>query len=354
MLKTPDWTPTPDETDENICDRVTMTIETRTLRHGWDEAVNCARLLGKDPISVSVFHPNQFGGGGYNIHFGVAQQVVVEAWQKSGEASDEVHAHLTEKIRTMENENKEFKDIIQKLEDQLEFFEVKFEEVTKEKDEIQDELEGVLKTTKGMENHYLLQHNTLNLKAENAEKEITQLKEKITILNGEILTSQDDNSQHEENYETQRKEQERLLQSANGKLKTSNEKLKSMSLELINAKNLILINDAASKELKKESDGKISSMEIALSEAKLNKQISNNASALKLNEAENSKTTQTEPISANEEETISAVKLCSWEEFDIIASRLREMYPPEDDHFLCGVYVEEFDKDEFNIYIRKK
>ena len=126
-----------------------------------------------------------------------------------------------------------------------------------------------------------------------------------------------------------------------------------MSLELMNAKNLILINDAASKELKKESDGKISSMEIALSEAKLNNQISNNASALKSNEAENSKTTQTEPISANEEETISAVKLCSWEEFDIIASRLREMYPPEHDHFLCGVYVEEFDKDEFNIYIRK-
>ena len=67
------------------------------------------------------------------------------------------------------------------------------------------------------------------------------------------------------------------------------------------AKDSILINDAASKERKKESDEKINLMEIALSEAKLNNQIANNTSALKSNEAENSKTTQTEPISANGE-----------------------------------------------------
>ena len=52
------------------------------------------------------------------------------------------------------------------------------------------------------------------------------------------------------------------------------------------AKDSILINDAASKERKKESDEKINLMEIALSEAKLNNQIANNASALKSNEAE--------------------------------------------------------------------
>ena len=121
-----------------------------------------------------------------------------------------------------------------------------------------------------------------------------------------------------------------------------------MSLELMNAKNLILINDAASKELKKESDGKISSMEIVLSEAKLNNQISNNASALKSNEAENSKTTQTEPISANEEnsEEINIYPI-TWEEFDKIA------YWRKINFHLCGVHVEENVKDGLNIYIRK-
>ena len=215
-------------------------------------------------------------------------------------------------------------------------------------DQIQDELEGVLKTTKGLENHYQLQHNTLNLNAENAEKEIIQSREKITTLNSELLISQDDNSQLKEKYETQRKERERLLQSANGKLKTSNEKLKSMSLELINAKNLILINDAASKELKKESDGKISSMEIALSEAKLNNQISNNASALKSNEAENSKTTQTEPISANEEnsEEINIYPI-TWEEFDKIAVSTSKVFVfAEFNAMLIRKYGN-------NIYIRK-
>ena len=105
-----------------------------------DEIFGLIKQVGRNPRSINAFFP---WGGGFNIFFEPEDQVV-EAWQKSGEASDEVRAHLTEKIRTMENENKEFKDIIQKLEDQLEFFEVKFEEVTKEKDEIQDELEGVL------------------------------------------------------------------------------------------------------------------------------------------------------------------------------------------------------------------
>ena len=46
-----------------------------------------------------------------------------------------------------------------------------------------------------MENQYQLQHNTVNLNAEKAEKEIIQLREKITMLNGELLISQDANSQ---------------------------------------------------------------------------------------------------------------------------------------------------------------
>ena len=165
--------------------------DARILRQGWDEAANFIQLLDKEPTSVSIFHPF---GGGYNIQFEAPTQVI-RAWQKAGDASDEAHAHLTERNRTLE-------DKIKELEDKLEFFELNFEKVTKEKDEavynldqIQDELEGVLKTMKGLENHYQLQHSTLNLNAENAAKEIIQLKEKITILNGELLTSQDDNSQ---------------------------------------------------------------------------------------------------------------------------------------------------------------
>jgi len=329
--------------------------DAKILRQGWDEAVNCIRLLRKDPISVSVFHPNQFGGGGYNIQFGVAQQVVVEAWQKSGKASDEAHAPLTENNRILKKANKELEDEIKELKGKLEFFEVKFEEANKEKDKIQEELEGVLKVTEGKENHYLLQHNTLNLKTENAEKEITQLKEEIAILNGEILSSQDDNSQREESYETRRKEQERLLQSANSKLKASDEKLKSVSLDLTEAQDLILINDAASKELKKELDGKISSMEIALSEARFNNEISNNASVLESNEAENSKTAQTEPISANEEnsEEINTYPI-TWVEFITLSSyMIQNMGSQKIDSTLCGVHVEENVKDGLYIYIRK-
>ena len=318
-----------------------MMTDPRILREGWDEAANLIQLLDKDPTSVSIFHPF---GGGYNIQFG-ADTHVIRAWQKAGNASDEAHARLTERNRTLE-------DKIKELEDKLEFFELNFEKATKAKDEAvynldqkQDELEGVLKTMKGLEDHQL-QHNTLNLNAENAEKKIIQSREKIITLSSELLISQDDNSQLKEKYETQRKERERLLQSANGKLKTSNEKLKSMSLELINAKNLILINDAASKELKKESDGKISSMEIALSEAKLDNQISNNASALKSNEVENSKTTQTEPISANEEnsEEINIYPI-TWEEFDKIAVSTSKVFA-EFNAMLIRKYGN-------NIYIRK-
>ena len=161
--------------------------------------------------------------------------------------------------------------------------------------------------------------------------------------------SQDANSQQKETYETQSEEQKRLLQSANGKLKTAVERSKSISLELMKAKDSILINDAASKERKKESDEKINLMEIALSEAKLNNQIANNTSALKSNEAEYSKTTQTEPISANEENSEeNNPRAITWEEFDIIASRLNEMCHYPYNYDVLGVYV-----DEFNIYIRK-
>jgi len=120
-----------------------------------------------------------------------------------------------------------------------------------------------------------------------------------------------------------------------------------MSLELMNAKNLILINDAASKELKKESDGKISSMEIALSEAKSDNQISNNASVLKSNEAENSKTTQTEPISANEEnsEEINTYPI-TWKEFkDGLNIYIGKML------FANYLHVEENVKDGLNVYM---
>jgi len=188
-----------------------------------DEVLGVIKRVGLNPMSINAFFP---WGGGFNIQFEPKDQVV-EAWQKSGKASDEAHAHLTEKNRTLENTIKELEDEIKELKDQKEFFEEKFEEVIKEKDEavysldqMQDELEGGLKTIKEMENHYQFQCNTLSL---NAEKEIIQSREKITTLNGELLASQDDNSQQKEKYETQRKEQGRLLQSANGKLKTSNE-----------------------------------------------------------------------------------------------------------------------------------
>jgi len=263
-----------------------------------DEVFGLIKQIGLNPRIVNAFYP---WGGGFNIFFESKDQVV-EAWQKSGEASDEIHAHLTEKNRTLENKIKELEDTNHELKEQLEFFEVKFEDAAKEKDkamynfdQIQDELQGVLKATKEMENQYQLHHNPLNFNAENTAKEIIQLKEKLNILNGELLISQDDNTQQKENHEAQRKERERLLQSANGKLKASDERLKSMSIDLTKANDLVLINDAASKELKKESDGKITSMKIALSEAKLSNQISNNASAL--NEVENSNTTQTEPMS---------------------------------------------------------
>ena len=160
--------------------------------------------------------------------------------------------------------------------------------------------------------------------------------------------SQDANSQQKEKHETQSEEQKRLLQSANGKLKTAVERSKSISLELMKAKDSILINDAASKERKKESDEKINLMAIALSEAKLNNQIANNTSALKSNEAENSKTTQTEPISANDENSEDFnPRAITWDEFDIVASRLNEM---------CILTLEDLNEvyvDEYYIYISK-
>ena len=156
-----------------------------------DEVFGLIKQVGRNPRIINAFFP---WGGGFNIHFEPEDQVV-EAWKKSGEASDVVIARSTEENRTLENEIKELKD-------KLGFCEEKIEEVTKEKDEavcnlnqMQNELEGALKTIKGMENHYQLQRSTLNLNAENAKKAIIQSREKITTLNGELLTSQDDNSQ---------------------------------------------------------------------------------------------------------------------------------------------------------------
>eukprot|EP00617_Octactis_speculum_P026001 CAMPEP_0185745568 /NCGR_PEP_ID=MMETSP1174-20130828/3944_1 /TAXON_ID=35687 /ORGANISM="Dictyocha speculum, Strain CCMP1381" /LENGTH=346 /DNA_ID=CAMNT_0028419667 /DNA_START=32 /DNA_END=1072 /DNA_ORIENTATION=+ len=337
-----------------------MTTEKRILRQGWDEAVNFIEVVGKEPTSVSIFHPF---GGGYNIQFGPHKQVV-EAWRKSGEASDASYCRLMEEMTIVKNKNKELNDENKGLKDQLESFEANFEEVTKgrheamyELDQIRDELESVLKASKEMENQHQLQHNTVNLDAEKAEKEILQLREKITMLNGELFISQDANSQQKEKYETQSEEQKRLLQSANGKLKTAVERSKSISLELMKAKDSVLINEAASKERKKESDEKINLMEIALSEAKLNNQIANNTSALKSNEAENSKTTQTEPISANDESSEEFnLRAVTWENM-VKIGELLERNPIR----ICGipyVYVQEFDNFDDNgkvmeIYIRK-
>ena len=97
-----------------------------------DEVCGLIKQVGLNPRIVNAFYP---WGGGFNIFFEPKDQVV-EAWQKSGEASDEFHAHLTEKNRTLENKIKELEDTNHELKEQLEFFEVKFEEAAKEKDPI--------------------------------------------------------------------------------------------------------------------------------------------------------------------------------------------------------------------------
>ena len=82
-----------------------------------DEVFGLIKQIGLKPRIINDFYP---WGGGFNICF-EPEQHVVEAWQKSGEAADEVHARLMEKIMTVENENKELKG-------QLKFAEAQYKE----------------------------------------------------------------------------------------------------------------------------------------------------------------------------------------------------------------------------------
>ena len=108
---------------------------------------------------------------------------------------------------------------------------------------------------------------------------------------------------------------------------------------------LIAIVEMPLRKILNQPDEKINLMEIALSEAKLNNQIANNTSALKSNEAENSKTTQTEPISANDENSEEFnPRAITWEEFDrIVVNKILRK---------CSLLMENV-KDGLNIYIRK-
>ena len=65
-----------------------------------DEVFGLIKQFGRNPRIINAFFP---WGGGFNIHFEPEDQVV-EAWKKSGEASDVSIARLTEENRTLKNE----------------------------------------------------------------------------------------------------------------------------------------------------------------------------------------------------------------------------------------------------------